>query len=120
LKIGLNTTATLMSLIDINGEFRLYNFEDQQNTNVLTYNEALDKKDVHQVKWAEDNPNMLCILEKNKLLFIKNGVEEEPLAFVGYLLELSDLKVKSVSLDDISTNALQNLAEASHNTYIKE
>jgi WD repeat-containing protein 35 len=83
MKVGLNSTATLMSLIDINGEFRLYNFEDQQNSMVLTYNEALDKKDVHQVKWAEDNPNMLCILEKNKLVFIKNGVEEEPVAFIG-------------------------------------
>ena len=50
---------------------------------VLTYNKALDKKDVHQVKWAEDNPNMLCILEKNKLVFIKNGVDEEPVAFIG-------------------------------------
>lgn len=83
MKVGLNSTATMMSLIDINGEFRLYNFEEQQNANVLTYNEALDKKDVHQVKWAIDNPNMLCILEKNKLVFIKNGVEEEPVAFVG-------------------------------------
>lgn len=59
---------------------------------------------------------MLCILEKNKLVFIKNGVEEEPVAFVGYLLELSDLKVNSVSLDEIAGNPLQNLAEASHKT----
>lgn len=36
MKVGLNSTATLMSLIDINGEFRLYNFEDQQNSMVLT------------------------------------------------------------------------------------
>ena len=50
---------------------------------VLTYNIALDKKDVYQVKWAEDNPNMLCILEKNKLVFIKNGVDEELVAFIG-------------------------------------
>jgi len=36
MKVGLNSSASMMSLIDINGEFRLYNFEEQQNSNVLT------------------------------------------------------------------------------------
>lgn len=63
------------------------------------------------MKWATDNPSMLCVLEKNKLVFIKDGVEEEPIPVQGSILEFNDLKVKSVFLDEIAANPIVNMSE---------
>jgi len=105
-----------MSIIDVNGEFKIYDMENKANVNMGVLNPMpdIDKKDVYQMKWASDNANMVCVLEKMKLCFIKNGVEEEPTPFTGYILDFNELKVLSVALDEIAVNPLVNLTEATN------
>jgi len=75
----LNSSAHLLYIIDNNNEFKLYNLDKVGNDNCLENILKNEKKDIYNALWADDNPNMICLLEKNKLVFIKDFVEENPI-----------------------------------------
>ncbi len=42
-------------------------------------------RDVWDMRWAEDNDNMLCFMEKTKMTILNGEVADEPVASSGYL-----------------------------------
>jgi WD repeat-containing protein 35 len=60
-----------------------------------------DKRDVWDIKWAEDNDDLLCIMEKTKMTVLRGEVAEDPVISSGYLARFRDLEVRAVLLDEI-------------------
>lgn len=61
----------------------------------------VERKDVWDLRWANDNPEMLAIIEKNKLYVIKGTEIEEAIICNGYLCGFDNLQVKTAFVDEI-------------------
>jgi len=79
---SVNCNGTILSVIDVNGILSFFDMEWQQGG---CQGRALETeyKDVWNVKWAEDNPNLVAIMEKAKLIVLKNFQPEEPIISNG-------------------------------------
>lgn len=111
-RLDLNCTSSKLAMIDINGVFtildleaRVVEGEEKENKNVIgtTFGRKLqmERRDVWDVKWAEDNEDMICIMEKAKMVVFRGEIAEEPVASSGYLARFKDLEVKVVALDEL-------------------
>jgi WD repeat-containing protein 35 len=59
----------------------------------------MEKRDVWDIKWAEDNADMLCFMEKTKMCIMSgDGQFDEPVVSSGYLGRFKDLEVRVVTL----------------------
>jgi WD repeat-containing protein 35 len=61
----------------------------------------VERRDVWDMKWAEDNDEMVCVMEKTKLQVFRGEVAEEPITASGFLCRFQNLEVRSVILDEI-------------------
>jgi hypothetical protein len=43
--------------------------------------------------WAEDNPELLALMERGRMYVLRGGAPEEPVASSGYLAAFKDLEV---------------------------
>ena len=68
---------------------------------------SIERKDVWDLKWAEDEEEMLCIMEKSKLVVFRGEAAEEPVVASGYIARFKDLEIRTVSLDDLLTHPEQ-------------
>ena len=111
-RIDLNCTSSKLSVVDVNGNFcildleaRLTEGEEKENKIALgSYfcrKLALERRDVWDVRWAEDNDEMVCIMEKTKMAVFRGEVAEEPVVSSGYLARFRDLEVRAVTLDEL-------------------
>ncbi len=110
-RMELNCISSRLAIIDSNGvlsvldlEAKIIEGEEKSNNNVgqsCGKRMNIDKKDVWDVKWAEDNDEMLCIMEKTKLIIYRGEVAEDPIVSSGYIARFKDLEVKSVLLDEL-------------------
>ncbi|KAJ3272616.1 WD repeat-containing protein 35 [Terramyces sp. JEL0728] len=115
--LSLNCTSTRLSILDNYGVLKLFELEKKlpfqkpavsisSNPSVITpkYNGGtlldFERKDVWDVKWATDNPELFSIMEKTRLYIFKNLDPEEPLTCSGYICGFENLQIKTVLLDD--------------------
>lgn len=61
----------------------------------------VERRDVWDVLWAEDNDEMVAVMEKNKMVVFRGETPEEPVVSSGYLSRFKDLEVRATSLDDL-------------------
>ncbi|XP_021109181.1 WD repeat-containing protein 35 isoform X4 [Heterocephalus glaber] len=61
----------------------------------------LERKDVWDMKWAKDNPDLFAMMEKTRMYVFRNLDPEEPIQTSGYICNFEDLEIKSVLLDEI-------------------
>lgn len=59
----------------------------------------IDRKDVWDLQWSEDDPEMLVIMEKTKMVVIQHETPEEPVLSSAYLARFRDLEIRVVALD---------------------
>jgi hypothetical protein len=52
-----------------------------------------ERKDVWNMKWADDNPNLLAVMEKGRMYILRGTEPEEPVACTAYLCSFHDLQV---------------------------
>lgn len=52
-----------------------------------------ERKDVWNIKWADDNPNLLAVMEKARMYILRGTEPEEPVACTAYLCSFHDLQV---------------------------
>ncbi|MBZ3891275.1 WD repeat-containing protein 35, partial [Sciurus carolinensis] len=64
----------------------------------------LERKDVWDMKWAKDNPDLFAMMEKTRMYVFRNLDPEEPIQTSGYICNFEDLEIKSVLLDEILKN----------------
>eukprot|EP00842_Homolaphlyctis_polyrhiza_P002710 jgi/Hompol1/343/HPOL_004245-RA len=122
--IALNCNSTRASILDIAGVFKLFDLEKKgvpantpvnqtasavSGTSPVAIGPKLDggymldfeRKDVWDVRWASDNPEMFTIMEKTRMYIFRNVEPEEPLNCAGYICDFEDLQIKTILLDDI-------------------
>ena len=61
------------------------------------------------MKWAEDNPQQLCFMEKSKLTTVSNVTVGPQVSTEGYICNFDNLKVTYCYLDDIMVSPDENL-----------
>ncbi|KAJ3413661.1 WD repeat-containing protein 35 [Chytridiales sp. JEL 0842] len=113
--IYLNSNGTRVAILDLSGILKLYELPKRnpdalvgdgngKNANVNTEGGVLldfERKDVWDVKWSSDNPELLAIMEKTRMYIFRNVDPEEPIACNGYLCSFENLQIKAAMLDDI-------------------
>ena len=60
-----------------------------------------ERKDVWDMKWATDNPDLFAMMEKTRMYVFRNLEPEEPILSSGYICSFQDLEIKAVLLDEI-------------------
>lgn len=111
-RIELNCTSSRLGYIDFNGAFTVLDLEAKANEEEEKTDKAaigeyfgrrlnIEKRDVWDMLWAEDNDEMVCIMEKDKLTVFHGEESEEPVNAYGYLARFKDLEVRMVFLDDL-------------------
>ena len=116
-RIDLNSTSSKLSVVDTNGVLNVFDLEakvpieDESkgmdvNRPDFRYGKKMkiERRDVWDVKWAEDNDEMLCIMEKTKMVIFRGEIAEDPVVSSGYLTRFKDLEVRVVLLDELSAH----------------
>ncbi|KAM9319055.1 WD repeat-containing protein 35 isoform 1-T1 [Pholidichthys leucotaenia] len=104
----LNCDSSRLAIIDIAGVLTLLDLETVSTTEDGAGNCAsaedvsrFERKDVWDMKWANDNPNLFAMMEKTRMYVFRNLNPEEPIQTSGYICHFDDLEIKSVLLDEI-------------------
>ena len=97
----MNCDGTKFSIIDINGIVSFYDLTSDADGSGNGSHLPIEKKEVWSLIWSADNPTICAMMEKNRLIVMKDFESEEPILSAGYLCDFTDLEVKSVLLDDI-------------------
>lgn len=112
-RIDLNCTSSRLSSVDVNGVFTIMDLEAKAEVQgeekggearMPVYGRKLkvERRDVWDVKWAEDNAEMVSIMEKTKMVIFRNEIAEDPVVSSGYLARFKDLEVRVVLLDEMT------------------
>ncbi|CAG7816899.1 unnamed protein product [Allacma fusca] len=98
-RIWLNMDGSQVAMIDKLGHLSVCSLGSASIKTALA--RKLDRKDVWNIIWAADNPNLICVMEKTKMYVIRNGEAEDPVLTSAYVASFKDLKVTSVLMDEL-------------------
>lgn len=73
-QIALNSNATKLAVIDLNSTLTLLVINNDGGTL-----ENFEKKDVWNVKWAEDHPDQFVMMEKSRLYTVNGCQPDDPI-----------------------------------------
>ncbi|XP_077990221.1 WD repeat-containing protein 35-like isoform X1 [Glandiceps talaboti] len=103
--LSLNCNSTRVAIIDISGVLSFFDLEarvtNQEGQEVQGQHLNFERKDVWDMKWAEDNSELFAMMEKTRMYIFRNLDPEEPILSSGYICHFEDLQIKSVLLDEI-------------------
>ncbi|CAE7573710.1 Wdr35 [Symbiodinium sp. CCMP2456] len=114
--IAANCDSTRMSVIDINGVLLLFDveivnhgfFSQQAETNSQDNGPGkqldFERKDVWNMRWAADNPDLFAIMEKTRMYIVRGLQPEEPVLSNAYICAFKDLQIQSVLIDEVIQN----------------
>ncbi|KAH9492608.1 WD repeat-containing protein 35 [Bulinus truncatus] len=104
-QLSLNCTSSRVAIIDTSGILTFFDLDtrvaDTDGKEVIGEHLKFERKDVWDMKWAQDNPELFAVMEKTRMYIFRNLDPEEPIQCSGYICEFSDLQIKSVLLDEI-------------------
>uniref|UniRef100_A0A8C8VI58 WD repeat-containing protein 35 n=1 Tax=Pelusios castaneus TaxID=367368 RepID=A0A8C8VI58_9SAUR len=97
-----------LAIIDLSGVLTFFDLDtrvaDSTGQQVVGERLKLERKDVWDMKWAKDNPDLFAMMEKTRMYVFRNLDPEEPIQTSGYICNFEDLEIKSVLLDEILKN----------------
>eukprot|EP00735_Rhodelphis_limneticus_P010276 TRINITY_DN29_c0_g1::TRINITY_DN29_c0_g1_i1::g.14869::m.14869 TRINITY_DN29_c0_g1::TRINITY_DN29_c0_g1_i1::g.14869 ORF type:complete len:1186 (-),score=401.47,sp/A6N6J5/WDR35_RAT/54.58/0.0,Coatomer_WDAD/PF04053.9/9.8e-05,Coatomer_WDAD/PF04053.9/15,WD40/PF00400.27/9.4,WD40/PF00400.27/7,WD40/PF00400.27/31,WD40/PF00400.27/2.5e+02,WD40/PF00400.27/6.1e+03,WD40/PF00400.27/1.8e+03,eIF2A/PF08662.6/0.00014,eIF2A/PF08662.6/4.8e+02,Clathrin/PF00637.15/2.1e+02,Clathrin/PF00637.15/9.7,Clathrin/PF00637.15/0.0027 len=101
--ISLNCNSTRLAIIDINGVLTFFDLDARADdgSGRLGAQLAFERKDVWDMRWADDNPELFAMMEKTRMYIFRGVDPEEPVLSSGYICEFTDLEVKAVLMDEI-------------------
>ncbi|XP_071854382.1 WD repeat-containing protein 35-like isoform X2 [Apostichopus japonicus] len=103
--LALNCNSSRLAIIDISGILTFFDLESRwvnpEGQEVIGQQLDFERKDVWDMKWAEDNSELFAMMEKTRMYIFRNLDPEEPLLSSGYICKFEDLQIKSVLLDEI-------------------
>merc|ERR1740117_788180 len=118
--IAANCESSRMSVMDINGMLTLYDIElsssnsygssgtDQKEGGKeggqLGAQLEFERKDVWNMRWASDNPDLFVIMEKTRMYIVRGLHPEEPVLSNAYICAFKDLQIQSVLIDEVIQN----------------
>ncbi|RVE56857.1 hypothetical protein OJAV_G00210340 [Oryzias javanicus] len=107
--LSLNCNSSRLAIIDIAGVMTLLDLDvsaasDGGPNRGSADPSKFERKDVWDMKWANDNPDLFAMMEKTRMYVFRNLDPEEPIQTSGYICNFEDLEIKSVLLDEILKN----------------
>ncbi|XP_013413466.1 WD repeat-containing protein 35-like [Lingula anatina] len=104
-QMALNCNSTRLAIIDISGVMTFFDLDakvtDANGQEVVGEHLKFERKDVWDMKWAEDNSELIAMMEKTRMYIFRNLDPEEPVLSSGYIAKFNDLEITSVLLDEI-------------------
>jgi WD repeat-containing protein 35 len=103
--MALNCSSTKISVIDVNGNFSLYDIAFG-SSNILARETSvldvkLERKGAWEMHWSDDDPERFALMERNRMYIFRGTEPEEPVLSSGYICKFRDLQITAVLLDDI-------------------
>lgn len=113
--IAANCESTRMSVIDINGVLLLFDIEVKSKSSFGDVKPVspedgpgkqldFERKDVWNMRWATDNPDLFAIMEKTRMYIVRGLQPEEPILSNAYICAFKDLQIQSVLIDEVIQN----------------
>eukprot|EP01052_Picozoa_sp_SAG31_P004074 SAG31_NODE_165_length_21701_cov_9.786409_6_plen_468_part_00 len=104
-RIEINCNSTKLSIIDINGILTFFDMEAGP-VGATPHGPAgermpFERKDVWDMRWASDNPDLFAMMEKTRMYIMRNLDPEEPVTGSGYLCSFKDLMIETAQIDEI-------------------
>lgn len=118
-RITLNSTSSKVAIIDTAGVLSLYDLDKKQPGGALGERLALERRDVWDIRWAEDNPDLFAIMEKTRMYIFRGIDPEEPVVSSGHLCVFREMQVKSILLDEVMKDPESPSEDLVHNLDIK-
>ncbi|XP_075606665.1 WD repeat-containing protein 35 isoform X2 [Balearica regulorum gibbericeps] len=107
-QLSLNCNSSRVAIIDLSGVLTFFDLDtrvaDSTGQQAIGEQLKLERKDVWDMKWAKDNPDLFAMMEKTRMYVFRNLDPEEPIQTSGYICNFEDLEIKSVLLDEILKN----------------
>ncbi|XP_030902468.2 WD repeat-containing protein 35 isoform X2 [Melopsittacus undulatus] len=107
-QLSLNCNSSRVAVIDLSGVLTFFDLDTRVVTStgqqMVGEQLTLERKDVWDMKWAKDNPDLFAMMEKSRMYVFRNLDPEEPIQTSGYICNFEDLEIKSVLLDEILKN----------------
>ncbi|XP_058282761.1 WD repeat-containing protein 35 isoform X1 [Hylobates moloch] len=104
-QLSLNCNCSRLAIIDISGVLTFFDLDarvmDSTGQQVVGELLKLERRDVWDMKWAKDNPDLFAMMEKTRMYVFRSLDPEEPIQTSGYICNFEDLEIKSVLLDEI-------------------
>nr|XP_033792878.1 WD repeat-containing protein 35 isoform X3 [Geotrypetes seraphini] len=104
-QMTLNCNSSRLAIIDISGVLNFFDLEaqttDSMGQQIIGQQLKFERRDVWDMKWANDNPDLFAMMEKTRMYVFRNLDPEEPVKTSGYICCFEDLEIKSVILDEI-------------------
>jgi WD repeat-containing protein 35 len=114
-RMMLNCSSSKLGLIDTNGLFSILDLEARVTEADADSKEGsrsilgpyfgkklgVERKDVWDMRWSEDDPDMVVIMEKTKMVVFNGETAEEPVVSSAYLCRFKDLEVRVVAMDSL-------------------
>ena len=86
-KIGINCNSTKLLIVDLSGILKIVNINSRSNyteEDSILHSE-FERKDVWDIKWADDNEDLFAVMEKARLVVFRNLKAEDPITTSGCL-----------------------------------
>ncbi|XP_041888832.1 WD repeat-containing protein 35 isoform X2 [Corvus kubaryi] len=107
-QLCLNCNSSRLAIIDLSGVLTFLDLDvraaDSTGQQEAGEQLKLERRDVWDMKWAKDNPDLFAMMEKTRMYVFRNLDPEEPIQTSGYICNFEDLEIKSVLLDEILKN----------------
>uniref|UniRef100_A0A671LLG5 WD repeat domain 35 n=1 Tax=Sinocyclocheilus anshuiensis TaxID=1608454 RepID=A0A671LLG5_9TELE len=118
-QLSLNCNSSRLAIIDITGVLTFLDVEtrassgDAEGGSTAGAPSKFERKDVWDMKWANDNPDLFSMMEKTRMYVFRNldpemkplicvvFLTQEPIQTSGFICHFEDLEFKSVLLDEI-------------------
>ena len=114
-RMALNCSSSKLGFVDSNGLFSILDLEarvteadtdtKEGSRNVLGpyFGKRLnvERKDVWDMRWSEDDSDMVVIMEKTKMVVFNGENAEDPVVSSAYLGRFKDLEVRVVAMDTL-------------------
>jgi WD repeat-containing protein 35 len=104
-QLKINSDSTKFSIIDSTNTLTFFDMIARTISpgggSCLGEHQVFEKKDVWDMLWADDFPDLWCMTEKHRMYVFRGGEPEEPILTSGYLHKFSDLTISSILFDDL-------------------
>lgn len=104
-RMQINCDSTRFSVIDLSNVLTFFDMEAKSigpgGTTVIGEHLSFERRDVWDMAWADDYPDLWCATEKARMYVFRNFEPEEPTLSSGYIRRFSDLTISTVLLDEI-------------------
>lgn len=93
-RIHFNSNSMILSVIDANGILSLFDILRREK-------QPLERREVWDLKWSEDNPDLFALMEKTRMYIFRGLDPEEPVVSAGHICSFEAMEVRSVLLDEV-------------------